>query len=215
MRRLGLDVGGTDIKLALLEDDRIVATDATPTRSEDGGPAAVISRLIDLGRSAGAVDSVGVSVPGLFDGDGRGVLFPNLYGDWARFPIRERASEGFGSPVALLNDGHAFTLAEARVGAARGSQDVLCVVCGTGVGGGLVLGGRLHLGIEDRAGEIGHHTVERDGEPCGCGNHGCLETIAGARAIARAAGRESFVVKLEVAPEGEPAGVAALSRAGH
>jgi glucokinase len=94
--------------------------------------------------------------------------------------------------VRLINDGHAFALAEARIGAARGAEDVLCIVCGTGIGGGLVIGGRLHLGVEDRAGEVGHHTVVEDGPLCGCGNYGCLETLAGARAIAAAAQRPSF-----------------------
>jgi glucokinase len=90
----------------------------------------------------------------------------------------------------------------------------MCVVCGTGVGGGLVLGGRLHLGIEDRAGEIGHHTVEPDGPLCTCGNRGCLELTAGARAIARAAGQPSFDAVVEAARAGEPAAVDALRRAG-
>lgn len=214
MRRLGLDLGGTDIKLALLEDERLVATDNAPTRSEDGGPQAVLARLAELGRTAGDVASVGVSLPGLFDGDGRGLLFPNLYGDWKGFPIRETLAGALARPVALVNDGHAFALAEARVGAARGSRDVLCVVCGTGVGGGLVLGGRLHLGVEDRAGEIGHHTVEPDGAPCNCGNRGCLETIAGARAIARTAGRGSFAAVLEAARAGDAEARSALGRAG-
>jgi glucokinase len=214
VRQLGLDLGGTDIKLALLEGDRVVATDSAPTRSEKGGPAAVLSRVFDLGRSAGPVDSVGVAVPGLVDLDGCALLFPNLYGDWVGQPLAGPLEEGLGRPVALLNDGHAFALAEARIGAARGSADVICVVCGTGVGGGLVLGGNLHLGIADRAGELGHHTVDPDGKPCACGNRGCLETVAGSRAIAAAAGKPSFADALTAARNGEPASLAALERAG-
>ena len=214
MRQLGLDLGGTDIKLALLEDDRLVATDTAPTRSESGGPPAVLERIVALGRSAGSADSVAVSVPGLVDATGCGLLFPNLYGDWLGQPITSPLTAGFGQPVALLNDGHAFALAEARVGAARGSRDVICIVCGTGVGGGLVLSGHLHLGIGERAGEVGHQTVEPDGDPCGCGNNGCLETIAGARAIARAAGRETFAETLDAARAADHAAVAAVARAG-
>src|SRR5205807_3738493 len=148
-----------DIKLAVLENEAVVETATTPTLSEDGGPPAVVERLLALGRAAGIVDSVGVSVPGLVDRDGRVVLFPNVHGEWTGFPLAAPLTEAFGRPVPLMNDGHAFTLAEARIGAARGSWDVICVVCGTGVGGGLVLGGELRLGIDDRAGEIGHHTV--------------------------------------------------------
>jgi glucokinase len=77
-----------------------------------------------------------------------------------------------------------------------------------------VLGGRLRLGVDGRAGEIGHHTVVVDGEPCGCGNRGCLETIAGARAIARAAGRDSFTEALAAARAGDPQAVEAIARAG-
>lgn len=214
MRRLGLDLGGTDVKLALLEDDEVVVTDTAPTRSEDGGAAVVLSRIVELGISVGPTDSVGVSVPGLIDADGKALLFPNLFGEWRGVPVGTILSTGFGRPTALLNDGHAFALAEARVGAAHGSRDVLCVVCGTGVGGGLVLGGRLHLGVDDRAGEVGHHTVIEDGEPCNCGNRGCLETIAGARAIARAAGDQTFGRTLARARAGDPEAITALTRAG-
>lgn len=191
MRRLGVDVGGTNIKRVVLDDDRIVERSSEPTRSEEG-VTAVLDRVAGLAREAGPVDSVGVALPGLFDREGRGVLLPNLHGEWVGRPIAGPLRQALGLPVHLINDGHAFALAEARIGAARGADDVLCIVCGTGIGGGLVLGGRLHLGVEDRAGEVGHHTVVADGPLCGCGNRGCLETLAGARAIAQAAGQRSF-----------------------
>ena len=214
MRALGLDVGGTNVKLALLEDGELAATDQAPTASERGEPSAVLERVVELGRRVAPVDSVGVAFPGLFDAEGRALLFPNLHGDWAGTPLRTILSEGFGQPVALINDGHAFALAEARLGAARGADDVMCVVCGTGVGGGLVLGGRLHLGVDDRAGEIGHHTVLPDGPPCNCGNRGCLELLAGARAIAREAGQPSFDAVVAAAREGDAAATGALAGAG-
>ena len=215
MRRLGLDVGGTNIKLAVLEDDAVVETRRAPTLSEDGGPDAVLRRIAALGASAGPVDSVGVALPGLFDERGVALLLPNLYGDWVGRSIREPLEEAFGQAVALVNDGHAFALAEARVGAARGSRDAICVVCGTGVGGGLVVGGKLHLGVADRAGEIGHHTVILDGPRCECGNDGCLELVAGARAIARDAGRPSFDEVVAAARGGDVRAVDALARAGN
>jgi glucokinase len=214
MRRLGLDVGGTNIKLALLEDERVVVTDQAPTLSEDGDPQAVLDRIIELGRSAGAAASIGVAFPGLMDTDGNALLFPNLYGDWTGRQVRAPLEAGFGQAVALMNDGHAFALAESRVGAARGSRDVICIVCGTGIGGGLVVDGRLHLGVDDRAGEVGHHTVAPDGPPCECGNRGCLEAFAGARAIARAAGRESFDEVVPAARAGDEQARTALADAG-
>ena len=214
MRRLGLDLGATNLKLALLDGDRVVATDQAPTLSERDDPDAVLQRVVDLGRAAGAVDSIGVALPGLFDEHGIALLLPNLYGDWNGRPIRAPLEDGLGRSVALVNDGHAFALAETRVGAARGSRDVICVVCGTGIGGGLVVDGKLHLGVEDRAGEIGHHTVVLDGPQCECGNRGCLETFAGARAIARAAGRETFDEVVAAARSGDERAVEALAAAG-
>jgi glucokinase len=214
MRRLGLDVGGTNIKLALLDDERVVVTDQAPTLSEDGDPDAVLGRIVELGRSAGGAASIGVAFPGLMDADGNALLFPNLYGDWKGRQVRAPLEAGFEQPVALVNDGHAFALAESRVGAARGSRDVICIVCGTGIGGGLVVDGRLHLGVDDRAGEVGHHTVAPDGPACECGNRGCLEAFAGARAIARAAGRESFDEVVPAARAGDERARAALADAG-
>jgi glucokinase len=212
-RRVGLDVGGTNVKLVVLEGDEVVDRAVERTASEKG-PDAVLDRLAALARDAGPFTSVGVAFPGLVDAEGRGVLFPNLAGDWAGRPIREPLSRALELPVGLVNDGHAFALAEARVGAARGADDVICIVCGTGVGGGLVLGGRLHLGVNDRAGEIGHHTVVLDGPRCKCGNTGCLEMLAGANAIARAAGHESFDEALAAARDGDSGATAAIEQAG-
>ena len=214
MRALGLDLGGTNIKLALLDDGRLVDQRETPTRSEDGGPAAVLQRIVDLGRSVGPVDSVGVALPGLFDESGVVVLLPNLYGPWTGTQALEPLEQGFGMPVRMINDGHAFALAESTLGAGRGASNVMCLVCGTGIGGGLVLGGRLHLGPEQRAGEFGHHTIDERGPVCECGNHGCLELYAGARAIAAAAGAPSFDEVVTRAASGDDAALGALARAG-
>ena len=214
VRRLGLDLGGTEIKLALLEDEDVRETATAETRSHEGGPEQVLDRVVRLARTAGDVDSVGISVPGLVDGDGRALLFPNLHGNWAGAPVAEPLSQAFERRVPLLNDGHAFALAEARLGAAQGFSDVICIVCGTGVGGGLVLGGSLRRGIDDRGGEIGHHTVLPDGERCGCGNRGCLETVAGSRAIARAAGAATFADALAAARGGDEQALGAFERAG-
>ena len=90
-------------------------------------------------------------------------------------------------PVTLVNDVRALTLAELRLGAGRGARDLVCIALGTGVGGGVVIGGRLHLGL-GHAGEIGHTTVDPDGPLCGCGNRGCLDRMASAESIAAAAG---------------------------
>jgi glucokinase len=214
VRRLGLDLGATNIKLALLDDDRLVATDQAPTRSEDGGPPAVLARMADLVDSAGPVDAVGVGLPGLFDEDGVAILLPNLFGDWTDQPVRAPLEDALGRRVRLINDGHAFALAESTLGAGAGARNVMCIVCGTGIGGGLVLDGRLHLGQAQRAGEFGHQTLTEDGPVCECGNRGCLELFAGARAIARAAGATTFEAALDAARDGDDRARAALERAG-
>ena len=213
MRQLGLDLGGTKIKLAVLVDGRFVSRDETETRSEDG-PDAVLERVVELGRGAGDADSVGVAVPGLVDEGGTALLFPNLHGAWAGRQVLAPLEKGLGRPVRLLNDGHAFALAEASLGAGTGCSTVMCIVCGTGIGGGLALDGVLHLGPGARAGEFGHHMVAEDGSPCACGNRGCLELYAGSRAIAEAAGAASFDEALERARAGDERAVEALRRAG-
>ncbi len=214
MRALGIDVGGSNIKLVVLENGQVVSRSETPTRSEDGGPPAVLARVAAAAHAVGAWDSVGIALPGLFDERGRALLLPNLHGDWAGAPIAEPLTAALGSPVRLVNDGHAFALAESTLGAGLGGRTVMCVVCGTGIGGGLVLDGRLHLGPAERAGEFGHHTVVEDGPPCNCGNRGCLELYAGARAIARAAGRASFPETVAAARAGDEQAREAIARAG-
>ena len=189
---------------------------STETRSEEG-PAAVLERLAELGREAtgpfGSVASVGLGLPGHFDPErGTGVLLPNLKGDWVGRPIAAPVAERLGLPVSLVNDVRALTLAELRLGAGRGAHNLVCIALGTGVGGGVVIDGRLHLGLA-HAGEIGHQTVEPDGPPCGCGNNGCLDRVAGADTIARDAGRASAREAVEAAVDGDARALATIERA--
>lgn len=220
MRHLGLDLGGTNIKLAVLEskgdgaDPRVVWTGSAPTLAGEG-PDAVVARLAALGREAmaghGPVDTVGVGLPGLFDPDaGTITLFPNLPGDWPGHPVGGPLSEALGLPAALINDVRAFTLAEGRLGAARGCRDVVCLALGTGVGGGVIIDGRLHLGLDGTAGEIGHQTVVPDGPRCGCGNRGCVEAVAGAVAIAELGGRATAEEVFAAAARGDARARAAV-----
>jgi len=113
MRSLGLDLGGTNIKLVVLEAGQVAERLEAPTRSEDGVDA-VLERLVELGRAVGPVDSVGVALPGLFDEDGGAELLPNLHGAWTGRRLREPLEDGLGQTVRLVNDGHAFTPAGAK-----------------------------------------------------------------------------------------------------
>jgi glucokinase len=188
-RHLGLDVGGTNSKLAVLEDDgdhrNLIATATIPTGP--GDPADVLARLAaaatELVAIHGPVAAAGVGLPGLFDEDsGRVVLLPNLPPAWTGQAVAGPLAERLGVPVALLNDARAFTLAESRMGAAAGCPTVVCLTLGTGVGGGVVVDGRLRFGPSGRAGELGHQVIEVGGPPCGCGNRGCVEAFAAAAA---------------------------------
>jgi glucokinase len=217
---LGLDLGGTNIKAAVLALDdgepRVLATATCPTESAQG-PERVLERLAGHGAATlaphGAAATVGLALPGHFDARlGTGGLLPNLHGDWDGRPIAGPVGDALGRPVALVNDVRALTLAEARLGAGRGLRDLLCVALGTGVGGGIVIDGRLVVG-HGHAGEIGHVTAEPDGPLCGCGNRGCLDRVAGAARIAEEAGQPSVADAVAAARAGDARAQAALERA--
>jgi glucokinase len=213
MRTLGVDLGGTNIKTTVVDvpedgEPTIGPSDRVATQA-DGGPEVVLARMAEAVERAaargGPIEAVGVGVPGLFErATGTIRLFPNLPGPWPGFPLRDRLAAAVGRPVALINDARAFTLAEARLGAGRGCRTVACVTLGTGVGGGVVVDGRLHLGASGTAGEIGHQTVVPDGPPCGCGNRGCAEALVQASALVRIAGRPTVEAIFDGAAAGDP-----------
>ena len=215
---LGLDLGGTNIKAAVVDSSlRVLATETTATGAADG-EAAVLERVAALGRAVaapfGEPATAGLALPGHFDAaTGVGSLLPNLLGEWAGRPIAGPVASSLGVPVTLVNDVRALTLAELRLGAGRGASDLVCIALGTGVGGGVVIGGRLHLGL-GHAGEIGHTTVDPDGPLCGCGNRGCLDRMASAQSIAAAAGRADVAEAAQAARAGDAVARAAFARAG-
>jgi glucokinase len=225
MRTLGLDLGGTNIKTTIVDvpetgDEPTIGPSRSAPTHASAGPEGVLERMaqavagaqaqVAAGRQ-GDVDegatiaAVGVGVPGLFDAaTGEIRLFPNLPGPWPGFLLRDRLQHAVGVPVTLINDARAFTLAEGRLGAGRGCRTVACVTLGTGVGGGVIVDGRLHLGASGTAGEIGHQTVLPDGPVCGCGNRGCVEAVVQAAALARISGRSTVEAVFEGADAGDP-----------
>ncbi|HET8754918.1 MAG TPA: ROK family protein [Solirubrobacteraceae bacterium] len=215
---VGLDLGGTNVKCAVVDAGlNVLAVDSCPTAAERGEDA-VLERVAALGRATaaplGGAAAAGLALPGHFDAaTGAGVLLPNLGGDWVGRPIAGPVGELLGLPVTLVNDVRALTLAELRLGAGRGASDLVCIALGTGVGGGVVIGGRVHLGL-GHAGEIGHTTVDPDGPLCGCGNRGCLDRMASAESIAAAAGQATVQAAADAARAGDEAAIAAFARAG-
>jgi glucokinase len=218
VRYLGIDLGGTNSKLAVLEvagDRRALVATATIPTGPGGDPGEVIGRLGAAGArlvaTHGPVAAAGAGVPGLFDeATGRIVLFPNLPPAWTGAAFREPLADRLGLPVALINDARAFTLAESRMGAAAGCPTVVCLTLGTGVGGGVVVDGRLRFGPSGRAGELGHQVIEVDGPPCGCGNRGCVEAFAAGAALCRLGGRATPEAVFAAAEAGDELAVAAV-----
>ncbi|MQL66688.1 ROK family protein, partial [Streptomyces vinaceus] len=188
-----LDIGGTKIAGALVDrEGRILARAQRPTPAREDGDtvmAAVGAVIGDLAASplwerAGAV---GIGSAGPVDASAGTVSPVNVPG-WRDYPLVAQVRDAAGGlPVALIGDGVAITAAEHWQGAARGHDNALCMVVSTGVGGGLVLGGRLHPGPTGNAGHIGHISVDLDGDPCPCGARGCVERIASGPNIARRA----------------------------
>jgi glucokinase len=214
---LGLDLGGTNIKWVVLDQDgRPIADGSLPTERE-GGPDHVVERLALAGRAAieaaGPIATAGVGVPGIYD-EAHGTIrfFTNLPGPWAGYPLAGSLSEALGVPARLINDARAFTLAEARLGAGQGRASLIGVTLGTGVGGGIVLDGRLVLGHNGTAGEIGHQVIDcRPGAPrCGCGNTGCLEAFVGGPRLAEAAGTATAAEAFAADERGEARARAAV-----
>lgn len=183
---MAVDVGGTVMKAAAFDAGlRPLAELRRPTpRSGVASIVAGVGELVDeMSATAGGPAAVGVVVPGVVDErHGIAVFSANL--GWRDVPLRQLLSDRVGLPVWFGHDVRAGGLAEVRVGAARDAEDALVVPIGTGIAGAVVAAGRIVTGA-GYAGEIGHVVVDPDGEPCGCGARGCLETIASAAAIAR------------------------------
>ncbi|MBV8984469.1 MAG: ROK family protein [Acidimicrobiia bacterium] len=207
MTWIGIDLGGTKVYGVVVHNEK-VKQDAKRKTPTSGGPAAVVDTIAavidDLGGTEG-IKGVGIGAPGAVDHEA-GVVkqAPNLAG-WQdnNVPLGSLVSKAVGGlPVYVENDANVGTLAEHRLGAGKGTSDVLGVWVGTGVGGGLILNGKLRRGPTGYAGEIGHTVVVEDGRLCGCGHKGHLEAYAGRASLEReararaAAGAPNMLVEL-------------------
>ncbi len=195
---LAVDIGGTKLAVGLVDDDgRVLARTERPTDREDPWPAVAEVVSATLGDAADAPVAVGVGCGGPMNAGGDLVSPLNIPG-WRDFPLRPRMAELTGLPVAVDNDAKALALGEGWRGAARGCSDFLAMVVSTGVGGGIVLDGRLLDGADGNAGHVGHLVVEPEGRPCPCGSRGCLEAEASGLAIAAVTGRPPAEAPLAV-----------------
>lgn len=186
---IGIDVGGTKIAAAVVDSDgTIIARRQLPTASEDSGRilGTMVKVSQELRASAPAVAAVGVGVAGLVDSAAGMVLgAPNI--EFRNVPVTSALEDRLGLPAVVDNDANVAAFAEALFGAGRGAGDQIMITVGTGIGGGIVIGGALYHGAHGVGAELGHMVMDPDGPVCGCGNRGCWEAVASGTALGRLA----------------------------
>jgi glucokinase len=189
--RGGIDLGGTKVQAVVVDQDSQVIGEARQPTPTDGGPAAVISQMADTmseaaeaaGVETGRLSGVGVGSPGAVDAKAGTVAEARNLPDWdGSFPMAEALTELLGVPVHLGNDVSVAVQGEYELGAGKGAKSLLGVFWGTGVGGGIVLNGKMWEG-RGAAGEFGHMVVKQGGRRCTCGRRGCVEAYAGRGAM--------------------------------
>jgi len=222
-RHVGLDLGGTNIKWAVVEGagrDWHTVDQGQERTDVSGGERTVVPQLAELAvqvrdTAGGPVDSLGVAVPGLYIPETGVVTFlTNVPGDWSATPVGEPVARATGLPTALINDARAFGLAELRFGAGRDVESFVGLTLGTGVGGVFAIGNRVIQGFRGQAGELGHQTIDPDGPWCGCGNRGCLEAYTRADQVARVCGTATPQEAIEKARAGDERARAGLAEIG-
>lgn len=190
---IGVDLGGTNIVTILVsEKGKIIARDKRITEGWKGKDHVIkrmaegISAVLESGRiSKNQIVGIGIGTPGLVDLD-KGVVYeaPNIPG-WNNVPLTSIYQKKFCIPVFLENDANSAALGEWWIGAGKGTKNLICLTLGTGIGGGIIIDGRVYHGAQGYAGELGHIGLSFDGPRCGCGNIGCMEAYASALGIIR------------------------------
>ena len=213
---VGIDLGGTNIKGGVVASDGTVVHFESIETEVEGGRDHVLDRIGMLvgkvrdaaGLAHGQIAAVGIGSPGPLDTK-RGIIHeaPNLPG-WINLPLSAEVSRRCGYPCFLENDANSAALAEAHVGAGKGTQCMIMLTLGTGIGGGIVIDGRVWHGADDIAAELGHVSVKYDGIRCNCGSIGCVEAYASATGVVRRA-REALAQGAESAlADGAPKALA-------
>jgi glucokinase len=191
---IAVDLGGTNLRIAAVSTNGEMLEKVTLGTNLASGPDHVVSDMCDAivrlsgkYRSAGSFLGVGAGIPGILDLEaGKVSKSANLPG-WSGYPVREEIERRLGTHFFLDNDGNMAALGEQWLGAARGVPNMAMLTLGTGIGGAIVLNGKIFHGMNGMAGEFGHVPIEPEGVPCGCGSHGCSERYASATAVVRMA----------------------------
>ncbi len=190
---LGIDLGGTKILTAVANTaGEMLSRDHSITPAREGQRAVIqsilesVSRALDQAHIVTAdLAAIGVGAPGLSNPE-TGILFtsPNLPG-WKDVPLRDIMEKELGKRAFLINDANAAAVGELYFGAGRGARNFIYITISTGIGGGIIIDGKIYTGSTGTAGELGHMTINDEGPPCNCGNRGCWETLASGTALAR------------------------------
>ena len=194
---LGIDLGGTQLRVAVVDSAGKVLQRSAAATDVAGGPAGVMAQLRHMigevtSRESLRIVAAGVAAPGPLDSDtGTIIDIPTLPG-WRDFPLRDRLADELSLPVVLENDGIAAAFGEWRFGAGRGLRHLVYVTVSTGIGGGVVADGHLLRGRRGMAGHVGHMMIMRDGPRCSCGATGCFEALASGSALGAAAKLSGF-----------------------
>jgi len=194
---LAVDLGGTELRAALVDDTGAVLAFASTATNAAGGPDVVIGQIVailtEVREKGPHVDIVGLGVgaPGPLDGEAGIAIAPPTLAGWRDVPLAARLEERLGLPVRIENDANAAALGEWRFGAGRGTNSLVFITVSTGIGGGVIADGRLLRGRRGLAGEIGHMTIAEGRERCACGNLGCWEALASGTALGREASRHA------------------------
>src|SRR6187399_3115787 len=190
---IGVDLGGTNLRAAAVGSDGQILQKISVDTNFEGGRDAVIGDIVDsvnqLKRDLAGrrLVGVGIGVPGFILLKKGFITNSNNLPYLENYPVRDAIEKLLGTPIILENDANAAALGEKWMGAGREVDDLVLLTLGTGVGGGIIMNGRVLHGMDGMAGELGHLTVDPFGPPCGCGNLGCLEKLASATAVEAAA----------------------------
>ena len=188
--RIGIDLGGTNTAAVIVDESGVIIGRAT-VRTNAGSTGSVIEGLLSVCDALLATvpvkpESFGIGVPGTVNAESGEVIFtPNL--PLSGVNITRELQKKYSCPIRLGNDANCAALGEAVAGGARGVSDVILITLGTGIGGGIIVGGKLHTGLSGAAGELGHMVIVAGGRECGCGRKGCWETYASATGLKRTA----------------------------
>jgi glucokinase len=185
---IGVDLGGTKMLVGVLADTktRWASREASTGQTEDELVELLVREVAEAKAACPEAKAVGLGIPATIDHD-RGIAVSAVNLPLSELPIRDLISERIGLPVFVDNDANVAALAESLYGAAKGMSDVVMLTIGTGIGGGLILGGEIYRGATGAGAELGHTVIQADGPPCqgNCPNHGCVEALASGTALGR------------------------------